>query len=81
MRDIMPRVRYYSYIEITTRAHQTLWHEYEAVAEQYAPLRHGAHSARSRTFIRCSGNCSKASGLRITYGRNRRKDSAAGRWS
>jgi uncharacterized sporulation protein YeaH/YhbH (DUF444 family) len=36
MRDIMPRVRYYSYIEITTRAHQTLWHEYEAVAEQYA---------------------------------------------
>ena len=35
MRDIMPRVRYYSYIEITTRAHQTLWHEYESVADQY----------------------------------------------
>ncbi|MNC78932.1 hypothetical protein D3C75_1312730 [compost metagenome] len=35
MRDIMPRVRYYSYIEITTRAHQTLWHEYESVADHY----------------------------------------------
>ncbi|MFE8730554.1 DUF444 family protein, partial [Aeromonas hydrophila] len=29
------RVRYYSYIEITTRAHQTLWHEYESVASQF----------------------------------------------
>ncbi|EOD54757.1 YeaH/YhbH family protein [Aeromonas molluscorum] len=36
LRDIMPRVRYYSYIEITTRAHQTLWHEYEAVASHYS---------------------------------------------
>jgi hypothetical protein len=34
-RDIMPRVRYYSYIEITTRAHQTLWHEYESVASEF----------------------------------------------
>lgn len=32
---IMPKVRYYSYIEITNRAHQTLWREYEKVAEMY----------------------------------------------
>lgn len=34
-KDILPQVRYYSYVEITTRAHQTLWHEYEALAEAY----------------------------------------------
>ncbi|WP_168403291.1 YeaH/YhbH family protein [Erwinia amylovora] len=28
-RQILPVVRYYSYIEITRRAHQTLWREYE----------------------------------------------------
>lgn len=33
--EILSRVRYYSYVEITTRAHQTLWHEYEVLAEQY----------------------------------------------
>ena len=33
---IMPRVRYFSYIEITSRAHQTLWREYEKVAEEYS---------------------------------------------
>ncbi|WP_017219684.1 YeaH/YhbH family protein [Moritella dasanensis] len=33
---IMPRVRYFSYIEITNRAHQTLWREYEKVAEDYS---------------------------------------------
>ena len=32
---IMPKVRYYSYIEITNRAHQTLWREYEKVAEDF----------------------------------------------
>ncbi|MDO2947841.1 YeaH/YhbH family protein [Aeromonas simiae] len=35
IKEIMPWVRYYSYIEITTRAHQTLWHEYESVASQF----------------------------------------------
>lgn len=35
LNKIMPKVRYYSYIEITTRAHQTLWREYEKVAEVY----------------------------------------------
>ena len=33
--EILSRVRYYSYVESTTRAHQTLWHEYEVLAEQY----------------------------------------------
>jgi len=33
---IMPQVRYFSYIEITNRAHQTLWREYEKVAEEYS---------------------------------------------
>ena len=27
--QLLPVVRYYSYIEITRRAHQTLWREYE----------------------------------------------------
>jgi len=35
LNKIMPKVRYYSYIEITTRAHQTLWREYEKVAEVF----------------------------------------------
>lgn len=29
---ILPRLRYFSYIEITQRAHQSLWHEYQKVA-------------------------------------------------
>lgn len=32
-KQILPTVRYFSYIEITTRAHQTLWREYEALQE------------------------------------------------
>ncbi|MFZ4833719.1 YeaH/YhbH family protein [Rouxiella sp. Mn2063] len=32
---ILPLVRYYSYIEITRRAHQTLWREYEALQRQF----------------------------------------------
>ncbi|MBT1065371.1 DUF444 family protein [Bowmanella sp. Y26] len=30
---LLPRVRYYAYIEITQRQHQSLWREYEALAE------------------------------------------------
>ncbi|SHG81483.1 YeaH/YhbH family protein [Ferrimonas marina] len=30
---ILPVCRYYTYIEITNRAHQTLWREYESLAE------------------------------------------------
>jgi len=36
LNKIMPQVRYFSYIEITSRAHQTLWREYEKVAEEYS---------------------------------------------
>lgn len=31
--DILPNIRYFSYIEITQRTHQTLWHEYQKVVE------------------------------------------------
>jgi len=36
VRQIMPAMQYYCYVEITPREHQTLWHEYEAVAEHFA---------------------------------------------
>ncbi|WP_286235483.1 YeaH/YhbH family protein [Thalassotalea sediminis] len=36
MEKIMPVCRYFSYIEITQRAHQTLWHQYEKVAKANA---------------------------------------------
>lgn len=32
---ILPMVRYYSYIEITRRAHQTLWREYEVLQHKF----------------------------------------------
>lgn len=32
---LLPMVRYYSYIEITRRAHQTLWREYEDLQTRY----------------------------------------------
>ena len=32
---ILPMVRYYSYIEITRRAHQTLWREYEVLQQKF----------------------------------------------
>ncbi len=34
-KKILPIVRYYSYIEITRRAHQTLWREYEDLQAKY----------------------------------------------
>ncbi|MEX1034075.1 MAG: YeaH/YhbH family protein [Cellvibrionaceae bacterium] len=33
--DIMPKVQYYSYIEITPRDHQALWEEYQSVQAAY----------------------------------------------
>ncbi len=33
--DILPLVRYYAYIEITNRAHQSLWREYEKIMESH----------------------------------------------
>jgi len=35
MKDILPKLQYYSYIEITPRQHQALWEEYETVAEAF----------------------------------------------
>ena len=32
---ILPLVRYYSYIEITNRSHQTLWREYESLQQHF----------------------------------------------
>ena len=32
---ILTYCRYYSYIEITQRSHQSLWHEYQTLADQY----------------------------------------------
>jgi len=32
---LLPKVRYYSYIEITRRAHQSLWLEYEALQKRF----------------------------------------------
>jgi uncharacterized sporulation protein YeaH/YhbH (DUF444 family) len=32
---LLPVVRYFSYIEITNRAHQTLWREYESLQESF----------------------------------------------
>jgi len=32
---ILTYTRYYSYIEITNRSHQTLWHEYDSIDQQY----------------------------------------------
>ncbi len=34
-KQLLPVTRYYSYIEITRRAHQTLWREYETLDENY----------------------------------------------
>ncbi|WP_257274227.1 YeaH/YhbH family protein, partial [Endozoicomonas sp. SESOKO4] len=34
--QIMSKVQYFSYVEITDRAHQNLWREYESIAEQFA---------------------------------------------
>jgi hypothetical protein len=33
--EILPKSRYFSYIEITQRAHQTLWKHYQQVGEKY----------------------------------------------
>ncbi|GAA6166776.1 YeaH/YhbH family protein [Sessilibacter corallicola] len=33
--EILPKLQYYSYIEITPRQHQALWEEYESVADEF----------------------------------------------
>lgn len=34
-KEIMPYVQHYSYVEITPREHQALWHEYQQVKDQF----------------------------------------------
>ncbi len=34
-KTLLPVSRYYAYIEITRRAHQTLWREYQSLAESH----------------------------------------------
>lgn len=36
VKKLMPQLQYYAYVEITPHDHQSLWHEYEVVAEQFA---------------------------------------------
>ncbi len=35
VKQLLPTCQYYSYIEITRRSHQTLWHEYEKLEETF----------------------------------------------
>ncbi len=35
MQDLLPKLQYFSYIEITPRDHQALWEEYEAVRQNF----------------------------------------------
>lgn len=35
MQEILPKIQYFSYIEITPRQHQALWEEYQTVAEAF----------------------------------------------
>lgn len=34
-KNLLPNCQYYAYIEITRRSHQTLWHEYEKLENEY----------------------------------------------
>ncbi|MBA2779927.1 YeaH/YhbH family protein [Billgrantia kenyensis] len=36
MKKLMPRLQYFTYVEITPHAHQALWEEYETVADEYS---------------------------------------------
>ncbi len=63
-KKILPVVRYYSYIEITRRAHQTLWREYEhlqATFDNFAMQ----HIRDQRISTRYSANCFISSHLKV----------------
>ncbi len=36
VKSLLPACQYYSYIEITRRTHQTLWHEYEKLEQEFS---------------------------------------------
>lgn len=35
IKKLMPQLQYYAYVEITPHDHQSLWHEYQSVAEHF----------------------------------------------
>ncbi|GEN29480.1 UPF0229 protein [Halovibrio variabilis] len=35
VKELMPQLQYYAYVEITPHDHQSLWHEYESVVKQF----------------------------------------------
>lgn len=35
VKQLMPQLQYYAYVEITPHEHQSLWHEYESVVRQF----------------------------------------------
>ena len=35
IKQLMPQLQYYAYVEITPHDHQSLWHEYESVVKQF----------------------------------------------
>ncbi|RUR32067.1 YeaH/YhbH family protein [Vreelandella andesensis] len=35
VKQLMPQLQYYAYVEITPHEHQSLWHEYETIAAQF----------------------------------------------
>ncbi len=58
-KHILPVSRYYSYIEITRRAHQTLWREYEALQTSHSNF--AMQNIRSvEDIFRYSGSYSKS---------------------
>ena len=65
-KKILPVVRYYSYIEITRRAHQTLWREYEHLQSMFDNFAM-QHIRDQDDIIRCSGSCSTSSLLPATH--------------
>ncbi|MEN1965810.1 DUF444 family protein [Escherichia coli] len=56
-KKLLPVVRYYSYIEITRRAHQTLWREYEHLQSTFDNFAMQHIRDPRMIFIRCSVNC------------------------
>jgi hypothetical protein len=71
-RDIMPRVRYYSYIEITTRAHQTCGTNMNRSPASSPTSR--CNTSQGRGYLSgLPGAVQEASGVRRSYGRNRKK--------
>ena len=54
-KKLLPVVRYCSYIEITRRAHQTLWREYEAAQSTFDNF--AMQHIRDRIIYRYSANC------------------------